>query len=48
MQEKNISNAAIEKIKPLFEMSGSNEEILTQMERYLATSEIGLKRNSRT
>ncbi|HNR85803.1 MAG TPA: histidine--tRNA ligase [Taishania sp.] len=43
LQEKNISNAAIEKIKPLFEMSGSNEEILTQMERYLATSEIGLK-----
>lgn len=43
LQEKNISDAAIEKIKPLFEMKGSNEEILTQMERYLATSEIGLK-----
>jgi histidyl-tRNA synthetase len=43
LQEKNISDAAIEKIKPLFEMAGSNEEILTQMERYLATSEIGLK-----
>lgn len=41
LQEKNISDQAIEKIKPLFSMSGSNEAILQQMKDYLSGSEIG-------
>lgn len=42
LKEKEITDAAIEKIMPLFEMTGSNEEILAQMKNYLAQSEIGL------
>lgn len=41
LEEKNIAPEAIEKIKPLFEMQGSNEEILQQMKMYLASSTIG-------
>lgn len=41
LEEKNISQEAIEKIKPLFVMQGSNEEILQQMKTYLASSTIG-------
>lgn len=43
LQEKEISSEAIEKIKPLFEMNGTNEAILSQMKTYLASSEIGLE-----
>lgn len=43
LQEKGISEAAIEKIQPLFTMTGSNLEIMEQMKVYLASSEIGLE-----
>lgn len=43
LKEKNISADAIEKIRPLFEMKGSNEELLSQMKAYLASSETGLQ-----
>lgn len=43
MREKGISDEAIEIIKPLFQLTGSNSENLIQMENFLATSEIGLK-----
>jgi histidyl-tRNA synthetase len=43
LREKEVSEAAISKISPLFEMTGSNEERLSQMEVFLAQSEIGLK-----
>lgn len=43
LEEKAVSKEAIEKIKPLFEMKGSNEELLSQMKTYLASSEIGLE-----
>jgi histidyl-tRNA synthetase len=41
--EKGISNDAIEIIRPLFNLMGSNEENLVQMSQFLAASEIGLK-----
>jgi histidyl-tRNA synthetase len=41
--EKGISNNAIEIIRPLFNLTGSNEENLVQMSQFLAASEIGLK-----
>ena len=41
--EKGISNDAIEIIRPLFNLTGSNEENLVQMSHFLAASEIGLK-----
>lgn len=41
LREKEISSEAIEKIKPLFEMNGTNEEVLSQMKVYLSSSEIG-------
>lgn len=40
---KGISESALEKIMPLFEISGSTAERLDQMKTYLASSEIGLK-----
>lgn len=43
LQEKGISSDAIGKIRPLFEMKGSNEELLAQMKTYLASSETGLQ-----
>lgn len=43
LREKEVSEAAISKISPLFDMTGTNEERLTQMEVFLAQSEIGLK-----
>lgn len=43
MREKGISEEAIEIIRPLFELTGSNGDKLLQMEKFLATSEIGLK-----
>ncbi|XOV67784.1 MAG: histidine--tRNA ligase [Fluviicola sp.] len=43
LSEKGVSNEGIEKIKPLFEITGSTEERLDQMKDYLATSEVGLQ-----
>ncbi|MEN9978688.1 MAG: hypothetical protein RLZZ569_1313, partial [Bacteroidota bacterium] len=43
LREKEVSETAISKISPLFDMTGSNEERLAQMEVFLAQSEIGLK-----
>lgn len=41
--EKGVSENAIEKIKPLFSISGENNESIAKMKLVLATSEIGLK-----
>lgn len=41
--EKGISESAIEIIRPLFNLTGNNEENLVQMSQFLAASEIGLK-----
>ncbi len=43
LREKEVSETAISKISPLFDMTGTNEERLAQMEVFLAQSEIGLK-----
>ncbi len=43
LTEKEIPAEAINKIRPLFEINGSNDEIVTAMKEMLATSEIGLK-----
>lgn len=43
LQEKGISATAIEKIRPLFSFSGTNEEKVAKMSDFLAQSEIGLK-----
>lgn len=42
MKTKGISEAAIAKAAPLFDMSGSSLEQLTQLKSLLATSEIGM------
>ena len=41
--EKNISQAAIDKIRPLFALSGTNEERLDSMRDFLSASEIGMQ-----
>jgi histidyl-tRNA synthetase len=41
--EKGISESAIEIIRPLFNLTGNNEENLNQISQFLASSEIGLK-----
>jgi histidyl-tRNA synthetase len=43
LTEKGLSDKAIEKIRPLFSFSGSNEEKVKKMTEFLAESEIGLK-----
>lgn len=43
LKEKGVSEKAIEIISPLFGISGTNAERLTQMKTFLTTSEIGLK-----
>ena len=43
LMEKGVSAAAIEKITPLFSITGSTVERLAQMKEYLAGSEIGLE-----
>ena len=40
--EKGISAAAIEKLRPILELSGDNDAKITQLKTILATSEIGL------
>ena len=41
--EKGISESALKKITPLFEIAGDTESRLTQMKAFLASSEVGLK-----
>jgi len=43
LEQKGLSSSAIEKIKPLFQFSGSNLEKLQLMRTYLAKSEVGMK-----
>ncbi|MDE6792658.1 MAG: histidine--tRNA ligase, partial [Muribaculaceae bacterium] len=43
LRSKDISEEAIEKLRPLLEMKGSNEEKLEVLTKLLAGSEIGLK-----
>jgi histidyl-tRNA synthetase len=43
LRNKSISEIAIEKIKPLFQLSGRNAEKLTLMKEFLGSSEIGFK-----
>ncbi|MFM7006525.1 MAG: histidine--tRNA ligase [Flavobacteriales bacterium] len=43
LEQKNFSQAAIEKIKPLFAFQGSNEQKVALLREYLAQSEIGQK-----
>jgi len=43
LKAKGISETAIQKIMPLFGVSGTTEQRLTQMKSYLKSSEIGLK-----
>ncbi len=43
LQERGIGATAIEKIKPLFTLTGSNESIVASMNVMLAESETGLK-----
>ncbi len=43
LHEKGVSENAIQKIKPLFEISGSIESRLKQMKKFLSDSQIGMK-----
>jgi histidyl-tRNA synthetase len=43
LRNKNISETAIERIKPLFQLSGSNEQKIDLMKGFLSSSEIGMK-----
>lgn len=43
LQSKGISEDALEKIKPLFKITGDTRQRLVQMKTFLADSEIGLK-----
>lgn len=43
LKAKGVSENAISIIQPLFDLSGSNTERLTQMKTFLANSEIGMK-----
>jgi len=43
LREREIPEAAITKLQPLFSMSGSNEERLVQLEGLLKSSDVGMK-----
>ncbi|MBM3185635.1 MAG: histidine--tRNA ligase [Bacteroidetes bacterium] len=43
LRSKGISESAIERIKPLFQLKGTNQEKLNLMRTFLSASEIGLK-----
>ena len=43
MREKGVSDESIERIQPLFQLSGSNAEVVASMRLLLKDSEIGLK-----
>lgn len=42
LREKGVATSAIEKIKPLFALSGTTEQRVSTLKKYLKTSEIGL------
>jgi histidyl-tRNA synthetase len=42
LAEKGISNSAVEKIQPLFDIQGSQNEVVTKMREFLADSEVGM------
>lgn len=42
LKERGISSAAIEKIDPLFQLNGSNQQKLDQLKDFLKESEVGL------
>lgn len=41
LREKGIADSAIEKIRPLFQLTGNNDEMIQFMQSFLASSEIG-------
>ena len=43
LQERGVSEKAIQKINPLFNLNGSNEEKLSSLRTFLELSEVGLK-----
>lgn len=43
LQERGIAQSAIDKIDPLFALSGTNQEKLASLKDFLSTSEVGLK-----
>lgn len=43
LRQKGVSDAAITKIQPLFDIKGNHESVIKQMKAFLADSEIGLK-----
>lgn len=43
LQERGVSDRAIQKINPLFSLNGSNEEKLVSLRSFLEVSEVGLK-----
>lgn len=43
LENKGIKNSTIEKIKPLFDLNGNLEDIISKMETLLINSKIGLK-----
>ncbi|MFK8044804.1 MAG: histidine--tRNA ligase [Crocinitomicaceae bacterium] len=43
LKERGISDAAIEKISPLFDFAGSNSEKISKIKAFLSSSEIGMK-----
>ncbi len=43
LTEKNVSQEAIDKIRPLFSLTGDTQKMLTFMREFLADSEIGMK-----
>jgi histidyl-tRNA synthetase len=43
LREKGVSNKAIEKITPLFSLTGDNEKMMSFMKDFLSDSEIGAK-----
>ncbi len=42
LKEKGLSDEAIETLRPILELSGSNEELLDKMSELLASSEVGM------
>jgi len=43
LQQRGLSEKAIQLINPLFELNGSNDDMVASMKNYLKSSEIGLK-----
>ncbi|QZT38151.1 histidine--tRNA ligase [Halosquirtibacter xylanolyticus] len=41
--EKGISESAVEKLQPILQLSGTNQEKLTQIEEVIGSSEVGMK-----